>query len=411
MNFRSLPILSLSVVLSGCTLFSSMKGSETEEIAEKPPQGEKCEGPDCAREIEDPRPEQRSSWTFHEEPVPIAEREITFDSEGATLKATILMPETTEREVPGLVIVHDLGPHGRDGVAKEAFGLELPVEVPMYRTIAEQLASRGFAVMIYDKRSCVKGGAPWCSYPRNYVEAQADRLVELLIDDAASAAEALRDLEAVSDEHVGLIGHGQGAEIALDLAESNPGKFWRLVLVNPSAYPIDDLVLHQTDVSIETIETKFDGKKPSAERDEMQAQLDALRKKREAFQSSMQNLRQKDGEPARILDLPANVWLASFALHVRASDALKTLETPTLAVIGEADFDTPDDNAAVYDGLIAGNEAIEMVTMNGLSRLMVDLDEDPTGISEELMGEITEFLRSQQEPTARTGPDTAAEAR
>mgnify|MGYP000613285040 CR=1 FL=1 len=72
-------------------------------------------------------------------------------------------------------------------------GVELPVEVPVYELLAEELARSGVAVLRYDKRTCVKNAAPRCAYPREPLASARDDLAGAPLDDAKAALKVARD--------------------------------------------------------------------------------------------------------------------------------------------------------------------------------------------------------------------------
>jgi hypothetical protein len=56
--------------------------------------------------------------------------------------------------LPAIVIVPGSGALSRDGLMRGQLGLGFGFELPVYRSLAEGLAERGYAVYRYDKRSC-----------------------------------------------------------------------------------------------------------------------------------------------------------------------------------------------------------------------------------------------------------------
>ncbi len=75
------------------------------------------------------------------------EREISFGEDSWTLPGTLSIPYK-EGPFPALVLVHGSGPNDRD----ETLGANKP-----FRDLAQGLASRGIAVLRFDKRTRVHG--------------------------------------------------------------------------------------------------------------------------------------------------------------------------------------------------------------------------------------------------------------
>ena len=92
------------------------------------------------------------------------EREVTIGA----LRGTLTVPEG-EGRWPTALLIHDYGPMGRDGHVRAELGVELGVEVAVYREVAHALARGGFASVRWDKRTCVEGAGPRCQYPLSLI--------------------------------------------------------------------------------------------------------------------------------------------------------------------------------------------------------------------------------------------------
>ena len=77
------------------------------------------------------------------------EREISFvnPKDNCRLSGTLCLPDT-EALVPAVVLIHGSGPHGRD--------LEIMGKHKVFKHMAHYLASKGIAVLRYDKRGTGK---------------------------------------------------------------------------------------------------------------------------------------------------------------------------------------------------------------------------------------------------------------
>ena len=89
--------------------------------------------------------------------------------------------------------------------------------------LAEALASHGVASLRYDKRGCGASGGEWAS---------ADLFT--LIDDARDAVGWLRSRGATDLRRTGIVGHGEGAALAMSVAIGDPA-VGALSLVGASA--------------------------------------------------------------------------------------------------------------------------------------------------------------------------------
>ncbi|MFD1647417.1 alpha/beta hydrolase [Haloarchaeobius litoreus] len=125
------------------------------------------------------------------------EAELTLPSPACDLGATFSMP-TGDGPVPGVVLVHGTGPNDRDVTAG-------PNKI--FRDLAHGLATRGYAVLRYDKRTYA------CD-----VSATDDVTIDdVTVDDAVTAVERLREEDRVSSVHVA--GHSQGGLAAPRIAQ------------------------------------------------------------------------------------------------------------------------------------------------------------------------------------------------
>src|SRR3954468_15065612 len=80
---------------------------------------------------------------------------LAFDRGLWHLQGTLTLPaRDVGARVPAVVIVHGSGPMSRDGVMRGQIGLGFGFELPVYQRLAAALASHGFAVYRYDKRTC-----------------------------------------------------------------------------------------------------------------------------------------------------------------------------------------------------------------------------------------------------------------
>lgn len=119
-----------------------------------------------------------------------AESRVVVDAEGCSLPGTVSMPEG-DGPVPGVVLVHGSGPNDRD----ETVGPNKP-----FRDLAWGLASRGVAVLRYDKRTYA------CDVPL------ADWGIDnIVVDDAVRAVELLGEHDGVDPDRRFVVGHSLGA--------------------------------------------------------------------------------------------------------------------------------------------------------------------------------------------------------
>jgi dipeptidyl aminopeptidase/acylaminoacyl peptidase len=129
---------------------------------------------------------------------PFEERDITFTNGSVKLAGTVLLPHTGNA-YPGVVFMHGSGAEGRWAS----------------RYLASQLASRGIASLIFDKRGVGGSTGDW---------RRAN--LEDLASDAAAAVVRLAQEPRVDPRRIGLHGHSQGGTLApMVAARSNAVDF------------------------------------------------------------------------------------------------------------------------------------------------------------------------------------------
>ena len=123
---------------------------------------------------------------------------LTFQSDGHSLAGTLTLPSAST-PVAGAVLVSGSGPIDRDSNMKRA-------QIDVMRQVAEHLASQGIASLRYDKRGVgdSEGDYKATGFYEN-------------VEDARAAVAALRARPEIDAESVFIVGHSEGALIAVEL--------------------------------------------------------------------------------------------------------------------------------------------------------------------------------------------------
>jgi hypothetical protein len=133
------------------------------------------------------------------DPGAFTEVEVTVGSDPWSLPGVLTLPNGSG-PFPGVVLVHGSGPNDRD----ETLGGNRP-----FKDLAWGLASRGIAVLRYDKRTKVYGGA----LPADI------GLEDEVVEDAQLALSLLRARTEIDPARVFLLGHSLGAMLAPEIGE------------------------------------------------------------------------------------------------------------------------------------------------------------------------------------------------
>lgn len=132
-----------------------------------------------------------------------------------TLHGSLALPDVVDGPRPAVLLLPSFLPRDRDGRLdrRRHHGWFLPPtdEPGLLGRLAEALAARGVASLRYDKRGCGRSEGEW---------ARAGLFT--LVDDARDALAVLRGRPEVDATRVGLVGHGEGAALALSVAAADP---------------------------------------------------------------------------------------------------------------------------------------------------------------------------------------------
>ena len=238
-------------------------------------------------------------------PSAYVETETTLGSAEWALPATLTMPAGTGT-VPAVVLVHGSGPGDRDGTA----GVNRP-----FKDLATGLASRGIAVLRYDKRTKVHGAK---------VAALTDFTVhQEVIEDALHAVVALRAQRRIDPTRVFVLGHSLGGMLAPRIGTADPTIAGLIVLAG-AARPLEQAIVAQA--------RHLAGADGTVSPEEQQGIAQAA-----ALADSVGALKPEDAASGRMLaGAPASYWLdlrgydpPSSARHVKA---------PMLILQGERDY-------------------------------------------------------------------------
>jgi dienelactone hydrolase len=162
------------------------------------------------------------------DPARYTEREVTVGEGEWALPATLTMPRGVTA-APAVVLVHGSGPNDRD----ETVGGVRP-----FRDLALGLASRGIAVLRYEKRTRAHGAAVM-AIPRLTVRDE-------VTDDALAAVRLLRATPGIDPARVYVLGHSLGGMLAPRIALEDRD-IAGLVIMAGSTRPLEDAILAQAD--------------------------------------------------------------------------------------------------------------------------------------------------------------------
>ena len=231
------------------------------------------------------------------------EREVTVGDDAWKLGGTLLIP-VGKPPFPAVVLVHGPGPNDRD---------ESIYSNKIFADLAEGLASRGLAVLRYDKRTKIYSAKM----------SEMDYTVEQeTVEDAARAAALLRHQPEIDANRIFVVGHSLGGYLAPRIAAQD-GRLAGLVFLAANARPVEIMALEQN----EYVASLGNGSSP-----EVQKRLADLR----AEVVKVRNLAPGKANPPVLMGLPL-----AYLLDLKGYDPLaaaKRLTIPMLFLQGERDF-------------------------------------------------------------------------
>jgi pimeloyl-ACP methyl ester carboxylesterase len=298
-------------------------------------------------------------------PFPYVEEGVTFNNvkDSVKLAGTLTLPKK-EGTFPAVVLISGSGPQSRD---EEILGHK------PFLVIADYLTRHGIAVLRYDDRG-VAGSSGKFSTATSLDFA----------NDARAAVEYLRNRKDINPDEIGIIGHSEGGIIAPMLAAEDK-KISFLVLLAGTGLRGDKVLLKQQElifraggqteenikISQEINKAAFDiVNTSSAEnlKNELQKFFqERMEKEGTNFSSEAEKEKIISGEVDKFL----NPWMYYF-LTYDPSEALKNVDVPVLAIIGEKDLQVPPgENLAAIEKALkeGGNDKVTIKEYSGLNHL------------------------------------------
>jgi pimeloyl-ACP methyl ester carboxylesterase len=272
------------------------------------------------------------------DPASFREQDFKVTTHNWTLGGTLSLP-VGEGPWPAVVLVHGSGPNDRD----ETIGGNKP-----FADLAWGLASRGIAVLRYDKRTYVYG---------QQMSSMPDiTLYEETVEDAVSAVKLLADSPQIDKDRIYVLGHSLGGMAAPRIGKALPELAGLIMLAAP-ARPLEDLVLEQM-AYLASLE------EPTPELD---AQISALERQ-------VQTVKSPDLTPATSptelpLGLSAVYWLDLRGYNPPALAA--ELAMRLLVLQGERDYQVTMEDFTIWHETLKDSPGAELVSYPGLNHLFI----------------------------------------
>lgn len=304
---RKLKLIGLSILLAACSQSGKATGSSSADDSEPT----RTEAKEVRRERPTLAPPPYADHNRFEE------REVVVNPGKWALPGTLSIPRARD-PVPAVIIVHGSGPTDRDGTF---------VSQKRYRDIAWGLASRGIAVLRYDKRTLTHGKKMTALLT----------VKEESVDDAIAAAELLRTIGSVDKSQIYILGHSLGGTLTPRILARDRTLAGGIVLAG-AARPLEDIVFEQ---QMQMFEAQRDRLPTEADkRAALVKMLDAGIAELRGTLDKVKALRADDkGKPARLFGAAAAYWLD--LRDYRPATVAAQLSVPLLLLQAGRDLQVP----------------------------------------------------------------------
>jgi pimeloyl-ACP methyl ester carboxylesterase len=319
-------------------------------------------------------------------PAMARDEELSITAGEVTLRGTLTLPDPTDGTLdgrwPAVLLLASLLPRDRDGRFDRRrhatwFLPEVDGEPGVLARLAAELAAHGVASLRYDKRGCGHSDGEW-----------ATAGLFTLVDDARDAAAVLRGHPAIDPARIGLVGHGEGAWLALSVAAADPAigplsliaapaRGWRDVLRRGAAFR----ARHRADQRLAPLHPFVVA---------LDRSLEELIERAERGEPEM-TLPLQDGER---VSLGLAAWEQAFQIPTRA---LATLQRRSVTLIhGTADAWVDPAEADLLGQALADTAAPARILVRGAGH---DLAEAPPAALREVAADLRSRLQPRRLPT------------
>jgi dienelactone hydrolase len=263
-------------------------------------------------------------------------REVTVGDDAWRLGGTLLIP-SGKPPFPAAILVQGPGPSDRD---------ESIYSNKIFQDLAEGLASRGIAVLRYEKRTKVYGAKM----------SEMDYTVQQeTVEDAVRAAALLRRQPEIDPKRIFVIGHSLGGYLSPRIA-SQDGKLAGLVFLAANARPVEIMALEQNEYVANLVNS------PSPEAQKRLADLRAEVLK-------VRNLQPGKANPPVLMGLPL-----AYLLDLKSYDPLaaaKALAIPMLFLQGARDFQVTMKDFDLWKSELGGRSNVAFIAYPALNHLFM----------------------------------------
>jgi uncharacterized protein len=285
------------------------------------------------------------------------EKEVTIGTGEWLLPATLTIP-VGPGPFPALVLVHGSGPTDRD----ETIGPNKP-----FKDLAGGLASKGIAVLRYEKRTKQYGAR--LGSIRNFT------VKDEVLDDALAAVELLRRTEGIDGKRVFVLGHSLGGMLIPRIGRLDPN-IAGLIAMAGATRPMEDVIPEQL-----TYIFSLDGNVSPEE----QKQLDQAKEQA----AKVKALKPEDANStAVVFSAPVSYWLDLRGYN--PPEAAKELKQPLLILQGERDYQVTMEDFKRWTAALSAKSNVTFKSYPSLNHLFIAGNTRSMPSEYELVGHVDE---------------------
>ncbi|MGI9035382.1 MAG: alpha/beta fold hydrolase [Pyrinomonadaceae bacterium] len=267
------------------------------------------------------------------------EKEVTVGAGEWALPATLTMPKD-KTNVPVVILVHGSGMNDRD----ETIGGN-----KVFKDLAWGLASKGIAVLRYDKRTLV--------HRLKFAAIKNVTVNDEAVDDALFAVQLLRQTSNVDAKKIFVLGHSLGGMLIPRIGERDKN-IAGLIIFAGTARPLEDVVVEQYNYLAALDET------PS---EKTRAQLDTL----QALAEKTKNLKSTDAPyTPTLFNLPVSYWID--LNNYNPPQAAENLTEPMLILQGESDYQVTMRDFQLWKNALGSHKNVMFKSYPKLTHLFME---------------------------------------
>jgi fermentation-respiration switch protein FrsA (DUF1100 family) len=264
---------------------------------------------------------------------------VVIPAPGFNLGATMTRPANTAGRLPAVILTGGAGSDDRDGTS---YG------VPILANLAGAISRAGFVAVRYDKRGYGQSGGR-----------RESATIGDVADDLRAIVKWLNDRKDIDPKRIAVLGHGEGAWVAL-LAAARDKRIAGVVSIDAPSTSGAELALEQQQHALDRL------KASPAER----AQKIELQKK---IQAAVLSGKGWEGVPPELRKQVDTPWTQS-VLSFNPASVIEDVRQPILFVHAELDRQIPVSHVERLVDLArkeSKSKSVEVVTIRGVNHLLV----------------------------------------